>query len=118
MEFVPDFAGLPPINSKIEEFKNITIPILFNCHSSRNYFLSLGPLFDFDLPRNSTFELTDSQSGLGFCLAGGKEFMIHKFSIDIAPNLEIHSLVPFKTIEYQQRLLVLGLKIGFNFNLD
>ncbi len=102
--------------SFLETLNIISVPILFNAYSNKNYFLSFGPLIDFTLPRKSRW--TDAQNGIGFSLGVGKEFLIKNFSLDISPNVEIHSILPFSLVHYQQRLLVFGLKLGLNFNLE
>jgi len=67
---------------------------------------------DFDLTRKSWI---DSQNGLGLTLGAGKEFMVRDYIIDLVPNIQIHSVIPFNSVKEQQRLMVVGLKIGFGF---
>jgi hypothetical protein len=106
-----------PIPGKISEsFKIITIPVIFQKYYPKNYFISLGSIFDFGLSRNGSYIITDTQSGIGLSLGAGKEILIQKFSIDIAPNIEIHSLLPFHAQKDQQRLIFLALNIGFNYH--
>jgi len=100
-----------------ELFETITVPILIKMYSQKNYYISCGSFVDFNLPREVNWLFKDPQSGLGLSLGVGKEFLINRFTLDIAPNLEIHSLLPFNSIDHQ-RLLFGGLRIGLNFNLD
>ena len=97
-----------------ETFETFNIPIILKSYFKKNYFLSTGTIIDIGLPRNSLF--TDTQTGLGLSFGFGKDISIKNFILDITPNLEIHSLVPFSSVSGQQRLLVLGLRIGLNNN--
>ena len=103
--------------SLMETLQTITVPILFDAYSKKNFFASFGPLIDFNLPRGRS-KFTDTQDGLGFSLAAGKEFRIKKLTLDLSPNIEIHSLFPFSSVPGQQRLFVYALKLGFNLDLD
>lgn len=106
-----------PIPAKItESFKIITIPVLLHKYYPKNYFISFGSIIDFGLSRKGSYMITDTQTGIGLSLGAGKEILINKFSIDIAPNIEIHSLLPFHAQEDQQRLIFLALNIGFNYH--
>jgi hypothetical protein len=112
------FELSPPIytDSKIytETFETVNIPIIFYRYLKNNYFLRLGTITDFSLTRNS--EWIDTQSGFGMSIGAGKEICINNFSINLTPNLEIHSLLPFNSFKDKQRLFVLGLGIGFRYN--
>ena len=101
----------------METLHTVTVPILVNAYSKMNFFVSLGPIIDFNLPRERS-KFTDTQDGVGFSLAAGKEFRINKFTIDLSPSLEIHSLFPFSSVSGQQRFFVYAAKLGFNLNLD
>jgi hypothetical protein len=101
----------------METLHTVTVPILVNAYSKKNFFVSFGPIVDFNLPRERS-RFTDTQDGVGFSLAAGKEFTINKFTIDLSPSLEIHSLFPFSSVLGQQRFFVYAVKLGFNLNLD
>jgi hypothetical protein len=117
IEAPDDWTG-PSITPFSESFAMITVPIQIRLYSLKNYFLSFGSLIDFDLARKSDWPFTDTQSGLGLSLGVGKELIINKFSFDIIPNIAIHSLIPFKSENYQQRLFEIGLKIGINYKIN
>ena len=108
--FDPD----PDDRKPTETFETFNIPIVLKNYLKNNYFLSVGTIIDIGLPRNSLW--TDTQTGFGLSFGGGKDFLIKNTIIDITPNLEIHSLVPFSSVSGQQRLTVLGLRIGINNN--
>ena len=114
----PENPQIPSIAPFTESFAMITVPIQIRLYSLKNYFLSFGSLIDFDLPREGDWLFTDTQSGFGLTLGAGKELIRNNFSIDIIPNLGIHSLIPFKSEESQQRLFEAGLKIGINYKIN
>jgi hypothetical protein len=108
-----------PINESLaESFRTITIPILLRRYYPKNYFISFGTLIDFGLSRKGNYLITDTQTGFGLIACGGKEFRINKYSLDIGPNTEIHSLIPFSSKKNQQRLFVIGLKASLNFKIN
>ena len=103
-----------PNNEASETFETFNVPIILKHNLKNSYFLAAGTIIDIGLPRRSLF--TDTQTGFGLSMGGGKEFKVKNFIIDITPNLEIHSVVPFSSVSGQQRLTVLGLRIGINNN--
>jgi hypothetical protein len=99
-----------------ENFNSIFIPVLYNRSFNHLFHFGIGTIIEFALPRNS--EYSDSQSGFGLITEFGKEFLIKRFVLDISPNLEIHSLIPFiNSIDDQQRIFVFGVRFGFYYNL-
>lgn len=109
------FELSPPIYSEskvyYETLNILSIPLTVYRYFKSDFFLNLGTIVDFDLTRKSWI---DSQNGLGLNLGAGKEFQVKSFVFDIAPNLEIHSVIPFNSVNDQQRLLVFGLKLGLS----
>jgi hypothetical protein len=98
-----------------ETFETLSIPINFKYYLKNNSFLNFGPMIDIGLPRNSPYmalPATDTQTGFGFSIGAGKDFNLSNFILDITPNFEIHSVVPFSAVAGQQRLLVFGIRIG------
>jgi len=114
-EYPPPFIFIE--NSILESIKIISIPIIIKICSAKNYYVSSGTMFDFSLPRKKTY-YTDRQTGFGLNLGAGKIFLINKFSIDIGPNIDLHSVVPIDPIKYQQRLIDVSIKVGLNYNLN
>jgi len=111
------FELSPPIypESKIypETIKTFTLFVSVYKYFRRNYYLNFGTGVDFEVPRKSYW--IDSQNGFGFNLSGGKEFVVRDSEINLSPNLEIHSVLPFHTVKGQQRMIVFGLKAGLRF---
>jgi len=111
------FELSPPIYSESrtypETIMSYNLPVTLYRYLNNNFFISAGSIIDLELNRNSYW--IDSQKGIGFSIGAGKEFHIKSFVIDLAPNLELHTLIPFNGVEYQQRLLVFGLKLGIGY---
>jgi hypothetical protein len=95
-----------------ENFEVFNVPITLKRYLKNNYFLTLGTIIDFDVPRNSQF--IGPQTGFGLKLGCGKEIHIKNFTLDISPNLEMHTILPFQPRETEERLLVLGIRIGLS----
>jgi hypothetical protein len=93
-----------------ETFETFSIPIILKTYFNNNYFLGTGTMIDIGLPRNSLF--TDTQTGFGFSIGGGKDFIFKNFILDLTPNIEIHSVLPFSYVSGQQRLVVFGIRLG------
>jgi len=107
------------INDYLHEIlKTISVPVLLRQYYPNNYFLRFGSMIEFGLSRKGEYGITDAQTGFGISIGAGKEFFLNKFSLDIAPNLDIHSIIPFSSHLFQQKLIVLGLKIGLCYNLN
>jgi hypothetical protein len=109
--------GMPPISPHNESFNIISIPISYNKYFQNLFYIGFGTILDFELPGNSEWIITDKQSGLGLMIEGGKEFRIKRVTINISPNLQLHSFAPFVTVDQQQRMLVAKINIGINYNL-
>jgi hypothetical protein len=93
----------------LETIKIFNVPIIYKRYFNNSYFLDFGTIIDIGLPRSSLW--TDTQTGFGLIAGAGKEFSMRDFTLDISPNMELHSLLPFSSVEYQQRLLVIGFKV-------
>ena len=112
------FELSPPIydESKVytETFETISIPVTFKRYLRNNFFFSAGTMVDFAL--NDKPVRLDAQTGFGLTIGAGREFCTRWFTFDLAPTLELHSVVPFNEDNYHQRLFVAGLRIGFSYN--
>lgn len=112
------FELSPPIydEKKIytETFELISIPVTFKRYLSDNFFISAGTIVDFAYKGKPV--RVDPQSGFGLTLGAGREYRIHKYVINLAPEVELHSVVPFTYEDNQQRIFIAGLRIGFSFN--
>ncbi len=101
-----------------ESLRTMSIPVLLKKYYQKNYFLSLGTLIEFGLSRKNGYLITDTQTGFGLSIGAGKEISINNLSFEIAPKLDLHSIIPFSSHLFQQKLLVLGLKIGLNYKIN
>jgi len=112
------FELSPPIYTakKIytETFGTVTIPVTLKRYLQNNYFFSAGTIVDFAMQDKPVW--LDAQTGFGLTIGVGKEIRINNFNLDLAPGLELHSLVPFYSEDFQQRLVVAGLRIGFSYD--
>lgn len=112
------FELSPPIyNEKkiyTETFELVSIPVTFKRYLDKEFFISAGTIVDFSYKRKP--EWTDPQSGFGLTLGAGREFRIKDIVIDVSPGVELHSVVPFSSVDNQQRLFVGALRIGISFN--
>jgi hypothetical protein len=112
------FELSPPIYDEsktyIETFETISIPVTFKRYLQNNFFFSAGTIIDFALHDNPV--RLDAQTGFGLTIGAGREFRTRWFTFDLAPGLELHSVVPFTEDNYHQRLFVAGLRIGFSYN--
>ena len=108
------FELSPPIYpvSKIypETIRTFNIPVKVYRYLIKDFYFSLGTIADFEIPRKSYW--IDSQNGMGFSLGAGKEFRLNNLVINISPDLGLHSVFPFHSVENQQRLLVFEIKLG------
>jgi hypothetical protein len=111
------FELSPPIypESKIypETIRTYNIPITLLRYFRKYFFMSFGTIMDFEVPRKSYW--IDSQNGFGFSLGVGKEFHVRNVVMELTPNLELHSVIPFNSVKDQQRFLVFGLKVGLGY---
>jgi hypothetical protein len=112
------FELSPPIYIETEiyteTFETVSIPVTLKRYFQNNYFFSAGTIIDFAL-HDKPVRL-DTQSGFGLTIGAGREFRTRWITLDLAPELQLHSVVPFTEDNYQQRLFVAGLRIGLSFN--
>jgi hypothetical protein len=112
------FELSPPIYTEkkiyTETFETISIPVTFKRYLQKNFFFSAGTIIDFALEDKPV--RLDTQSGFGLSIGAGREFRTRWITLDLAPELQLHSVVPFTEDDYQQRLFVAGIKIGLSFN--
>jgi hypothetical protein len=97
-----------------ESFELLSIPVTLRRYLNYDFFISAGTVVDFAI--NGRPKWVDPQSGLGLTLGAGKEFIKGNIVMDISPGVELHSVVPFVSEDFQQMLLVCGLRIGICFS--
>lgn len=113
------FELSPPIFDEktiyTETFELISIPFTFKRYLDNQYFISSGTIIDFAFSGKP--QRVDPQSGIGLSLGAGKEFRIKNFVIDVSPFAELHSIVPFESVDNQQRLFLGAMRISVSYNL-
>jgi hypothetical protein len=106
------FRGLSDIDGRpaTETFQTFNIPVTFRHYFGKNTFGCFGAIIDLPIPGRYLY--SDIPTGLGFSFGAGKEVSCGDFRFSAAPVLEVHSLLPFGTLELDQRLFILGLRFG------
>ena len=112
------FELSPPIYTEkkiyIETFETVSIPVTLKRYLQNNFFFSAGTIIDFAVEDKPV--RLDTQSGFGLTIGAGREFRNRWITLELAPEIQLHSVVPFTEEIYQQRLLVAVLRIGFSYN--
>jgi hypothetical protein len=104
-------------NYNPEYFGLITIPVNVRLKLKHRFFISYGILIEqrINAKESSSF---DNQSGIGMNIKFGKDFKISdKHSINIAPEILIHGIIPIPYQKFAKRLTEIGLRISYNFRL-
>ena len=112
-------VNLPPDENNTpyqSNFKLFSIPVTLKMDFMKYLFVNGGCLLDLD---TSPSRPIDNQTGLGVILGVGIQYDF-KFggTIFANPYLKCHSLVPFFSDRYHQRLLESGIRIGFMYNFS
>ncbi len=105
----------PGANEEIE-LQTINLPILLNYAFNRYFYTDLGPVIHFEIHNKPQMYL-DSQSGIGFALGFGMQFEFAFLTIFAKPQVQILSVIPFKSSNYQDRLLSAGFLFGMSYPL-
>lgn len=97
----------------------ISIPFVFRryfgSHTTRLY-VDFGSSIDFE--RDVPEEL-DNNSGLSLFFSPGLEQQLgNTFSLNLAPQFQLHSLIPFQKETYHQRLIAAGVALSLLYSLD
>ena len=115
-EFIIHDQFKPLESYEKEKLITITIPVFLREIFKRDFFVDLGTILDFDLKR-SLHSFTEVQNGFGFAISVGKIFKIRRVSVEISPDLEIHSVIPFRSDLYSQKLVIAGIHLGLLYSL-
>jgi hypothetical protein len=103
------------VESRSVDMVLITFPISIRAYLSQYFFVNTGLLVDIDITNESEM---DSQSGIGGLLGIGANYDFDSgVSVFINPYLKLHSLMPFSSEDYHQRLLEAGFRIGVAYQL-
>lgn len=95
----------------------LTIPINVKIKFKKQFFLITGIQYDqrFNSIKSPTI---DNQSGIGLNLKIGRDFKItDKMILYLAPEIIIHSIIPFYPEKNQQRLIEIGLRMSYKFGV-
>ena len=96
-------------------FSLINIPVTLSVNFLKYCFISGGLLFDMDA---STSSPIDSQTGIGSILGLGIKYDFKSgLSVFANPYFKMHSLIPFSSDRYHQRLMETGFRFGLMFAL-
>lgn len=111
----PAFTGLENDKPSLKEnVKLITVPLTLNVNLSRYFFINGGLLVDFEISKKNSI---DKQSGIGTVLGIGLK---HDFDFGLFilanPYYKMHSLIPFSSEKYHQRLQEYGIKVGIGYS--
>ena len=104
-------SEFPSTETREEILNLITIPLIANYSISRKYYLNSGLLLNIQ----NTEASFDKQSGIGFSFGLGRKLYKDKFFLVLNPKIDINSILPFANENYHQRLIELGMHIGFGY---
>ncbi|WP_111672048.1 outer membrane beta-barrel protein [Algoriphagus litoralis] len=97
------------------DFRMISVPIFAEYDLGKVFFVSAGPLVDFQLSEGNNF---DELSGLGYFVGMGARMNLGSFDFSLLPNYKRHGVVPFEKSEgakYVLQELGIQLSLGYNF---
>jgi hypothetical protein len=94
----------------------INIPVGVRVNFLKYCFINGGLLLDIDADPLSP---VDSQTGIGGNLGFGLQYAFSfGLSVFVNPYLKAHSLIPFSSDNYHQRLMESGLRLGIMYKLN
>lgn len=104
-------SAIPPYG---EKFSLLNFPVTVRMNFLRYFFLNGGLLVDMDVKNSSSI---DKQSGMGGIVGLGIKYDISRaLTIFANPYLKAHTLVPFSSDNYNQRLMETGFRFGLMVN--
>ncbi|HEY3388420.1 MAG TPA: hypothetical protein VGK38_02535 [Prolixibacteraceae bacterium] len=110
--------AIPPMDyfpSYSADFSLINIPVTLRVNFLKYCFINGGLLFDIDASVSSPI---DSQTGIGSLLGCGIKYDFNSgVSVFANPYLKMHSLIPFSSDKYHQRLMESGFRFGLMYTL-
>lgn len=102
----------PLIKQKLEM---ISIPALAKYYWGNYFFVNGGLILDLELSSKNNI---DNQTGIGAMAGLGAKYDFNKkYSLQLNPAVNVHSLIPFSSSKYHQRLLEPSIKLGFYYSL-
>jgi len=110
VRMAPAFMG-EPVQPMHEKLEIISIPIYANYTFWKYLFVNGGPIINFQTSDN----VSDSQSGIGYSLGIGGKYKFDDFLIFVNPNFKRHAVIPFEKENYHQKLTTLGVQFGIGY---
>lgn len=96
-------------------FSFINIPVTLRANFLKYFFVNGGLIIDVDASTNSPI---DNQTGIGVLLGLSIKYDFDfGISAFVNPYSKMHSLIPFQTEKYHQRILENGIRIGFTYDI-
>ncbi|MDF9797750.1 hypothetical protein OKW21_003013 [Catalinimonas alkaloidigena] len=96
----------------------ISVPVVFRRYlgeSSTRFFIDIGASFDFE---NDAPNDLDDNSGVSILFSPGLEQKLNdSFALNLAPQLQIYSLVPFQKDHHHRRLIAAGIEFSLLYSL-
>lgn len=96
----------------------ISVPLIFRRYfgeSSTRFFIDMGGSFDFERAVPSAL---DDNSGVSMLFSPGLEQKLNdSFALNLAPQIQIYSLIPFKQDNHQRRLIAAGVEVSLLYSL-
>jgi hypothetical protein len=104
-----------PIDPKFENAFVVSIPITFQTSFFKYFFFNAGALIDMDI---NNADYVDSQTGIGAQAGFGAQYQFKNgFGLFINPLLSMHTLIPFTTSKYPERIFESGVRFGVSYKL-
>lgn len=115
MKFNIPFTGENVSSTKGIDMKLISVPFLARVNFGNYIFANGGMLLDFDI---SKVNAVDKQTGMGAMLGIGAKYDFNSgLSAYINPYIKVHTLIPFDSKKWHQRVFETGIKLGVTYNL-
>ncbi|MFT2010469.1 outer membrane beta-barrel protein [Pontibacter sp. 13R65] len=92
----------------------VSIPLTVRANFLKHFFVNAGAVAEFETSTSSI----DDQSGIGAMAGIGVKFnFTPKISAFVNPMLQQHAIIPFRPVDYQQRMLDAGVRLGIGMKL-
>lgn len=110
-------SGAPGVDFEPVSEKTLlfTIPVTVRVNFLKYFFVNVGALMDMDFSNSSYL---DNQTGVGAKFGVGIQYRLNSgMGFFIYPNLRAHSLAPFLSANYQERLFESSIQFGVSYKL-
>lgn len=109
---VPPLTEITPYTARPSM---VIIPITLRYYLGKYFFINGGPIFSIDA---SLKTIVHNQNGLGAMAGAGLQYTFNfEGTVFINPYFKAHTLLPFSSKLYYQRLLEAGIRVGFVYPL-